>query len=77
MLQSVKRDRKYHGILIKFPKKKQDTRADLPTIGIDTLKDCNNAGIKGIVLKSKKNIVLDKQKSIKFADKNRIFIKII
>ena len=77
MLQSVKRDRKQHGILIKFPKKKQDIRADLPTIGIDTLKDCNNAGIKGIVLKSKKNIVLDKLKSIKFADKNRIFIKII
>ena len=45
MLQSVKRDRKQHGILIKFPKKKQDIRADLPTIGIDTLKDCNNAGM--------------------------------
>ena len=77
MIQSVKRDRKYFGILIKFPKKKQDIRADLPTIGIDTLKDCNNAGIKGIVLKSKKNIFLDKQKSIKFANKNRMFIKII
>ena len=77
MLQSVKKDNRYSGILIKFPKKKQDIRADLPTIGIDTLKDCKKAGIRGIILKSKKNIFLDKQKSIKFADKNKIFIKII
>ena len=77
MLQSIKKDSKYFGILIKFPKNKQDIRADLPTIGIDTLKDCKNYGIKGIVLKSKKNIFLDKQKSIKFANKNKIFIKII
>ena len=77
MLQSVKKDNRYSGILIKFPKKKQDIRADLPTIGIDTLKDCKKAGIRGIILKSKKNIFLDKQKSIKFAVKNKIFIKII
>tara|TARA_B100000963_G_scaffold187874_1_gene163524 strand:- start:1443 stop:2234 length:792 start_codon:yes stop_codon:yes gene_type:complete len=77
MLQSVKKINKYFGILIKFPKQKQDIRADLPTIGIDTLKDCKIAGIKGIVLKSKYNIFLDKQKSIKFANKNKIFIKII
>ena len=77
MLQSVKIDNKHFGILIKFPKKKQDIRADLPTIGIETFKDCKKARIKGIVLKSKKNIFLDKLQSIKFANKNKIFIKII
>ena len=65
------------GILIKFPKKRQDLRIDLPTIGLQTLKDCKKYGLKGIVLKSKKNIILDKVKCIKFANKNRIFIKII
>ena len=65
------------GILIKLPKKKQDLRMDLPTIGFHTLKDCKKLGLKGIVLKSKKNIFLDKDKCIKFADKNKIFIKII
>ena len=65
------------GILIKLPKKKQDLRMDLPTIGLNTLKDCKKYGLKGIVLKSKKNIFLDKVKCIKFADKNKIFIKII
>ena len=65
------------GILIKLPKKKQDLRMDLPTIGLNTLKDCKKYGLKGIVLKSKKNIFLDKEKCISFANKNKIFIKII
>ncbi len=65
-----------NGILIKFPKKKQDLRMDLPTIGIQTIKDCKKYGLKGIVLKSKKNIFLDKSKSIEFANKNKIFILI-
>ena len=65
------------GILIKFPKKKQDLRMDLPTIGFSTLKDCKKYGLKGIVLKSKKNIFLDKNKSISFANKNKIFINVI
>jgi UDP-2,3-diacylglucosamine hydrolase len=69
--------KKSEGILIKFPKKKQDLRMDLPTIGLHTLKDCKKYGLKGIVLKSKKNIFLDKAKCIRFANKNNIFIKII
>ncbi len=64
-------------ILIKFPKKKQDLRMDLPTIGFGTLKDCKKYGLKGIVLQSKKNIFLDKNKCINFANKNKIFIKVI
>ena len=64
------------GILIKYPKKRQDLRIDLPTIGLQTLKDCKKNGLKGIVLKSKKNIFLDKIKCIKFANKNKIFISI-
>jgi len=65
------------GILIKLPKKKQDLRMDLPTIGLNTLKDCKKYGLKGVVLKSKKNIFLDKGKCINFANKNKIFIKVI
>ena len=75
MLSKIKKNSK--GILIKLPKKKQDLRMDLPTIGLHTLKDCKKYGLKGIVLKSKNNIFLDKTKCINFADKNKIFIKII
>ena len=66
-----------NGILIKLPKKKQDLRMDLPTIGLQTLKDIKKHGLKGVVLKSKKNIFLDKTECINFANKNKIFIKVI
>ena len=72
-----KLNEKSEGILIKLPKQKQDLRMDLPTIGLQTLKDCKKYALKGIVLKSKKNIFLDKAKCISFANKNKIFIKII
>ena len=75
MLSKLKK--KSEGILIKLPKKKQDLRIDLPTIGLQTLKDCKKYGLKGIVLKSKKNIFLDKAECITFANKNKIFIKVI
>ena len=64
------------GILIKFPKKRQDLRMDLPTIGLQTLKDCKKYGLKGIIMKSKKNIFLDKIQCIKFANKSKIFISV-
>ena len=65
-----------HGILVKFPKKKQDLRVDLPTIGLKTLKQCKASGLKGIVVKSKHNIFLDKDKCIDFANKNKMFITV-
>ena len=75
MLKNIKRQKnKFNGVLVKFPKKKQDKRIDLPTIGLHTLKQCKSAGLKGIVLKHKKNIFLNKTEAIKFANKNKMFI---
>ena len=65
-----------HGVLVKFPKKKQDLRVDLPTIGLKTIKQCKTAGLKGIVIKSKQHVFLDKIKCIKFANKNKMFISV-
>ena len=65
-----------HGVLVKFPKKKQDLRVDLPTIGLKTLKQCKTAGLKGIVVKGKQHVFLDKGKCISFANKNKMFISI-
>ena len=64
------------GVLVKFPKKKQDLRIDLPTVGLKTLKQCRMAGLKGIVLKSKQNVFLDKNKCINWANKNNMFITV-
>ena len=78
MLNKCKK-KKYinRGVLVKFPKKKQDLRIDLPTVGLNTLKQCKSAGLKGIILKSKKNIFLEKKKCIAFANKNKMFVKVI
>ena len=59
---------------LNFPKKKQDKRIDLPTVGLNTLKQCKSVGLKGIVLKHKNNIFLDRTEAIKFANKNKMFI---
>jgi|TARA_B110000444_G_scaffold253093_1_gene283379 UDP-2,3-diacylglucosamine hydrolase len=65
-----------HGVLVKFPKKKQDLRVDLPTIGLKTLKQSKISGLKGIVLKSKLSVFLDKAKCIDYANKNKMFIAV-
>ena len=65
-----------HGVLVKLPKKKQDLRIDLPTIGLKTLKQSKNAGLKGIVIKNKQHVFLDKSKCINFANKNKMFITV-
>jgi DUF1009 family protein len=41
---------KHKSILIKFPKANQDLRVDLPTIGLDTIKNCIKSNIKGIAV---------------------------
>ena len=65
-----------YGVLVKFPKKKQDLRVDLPTIGLKTLKQSKKAGLKGIVVKGKQHVFLDKKKCIRFANKNKMFISV-
>ncbi|MBD1150425.1 UDP-2,3-diacylglucosamine diphosphatase LpxI [Pelagibacterales bacterium SAG-MED29] len=67
---------KNKGVLVKLPKKGQDLRIDLPTVGLRTLKQCKLAGLKGIVLKNKQNVFLEKNKCISFANKNKMFIKV-
>ena len=65
---------KNKGVLVKFPKKKQDLRIDLPTVGLKTLFQCKTAGLKGIVLQNKQNIFLERKKCISFANKNKMFV---
>tara|TARA_Y100000816_G_C26103118_1_gene585197 strand:- start:412 stop:1203 length:792 start_codon:yes stop_codon:yes gene_type:complete len=74
MIRSIAKSKIKKGALIKMPKEKQDLRVDLPTVGLETFKDCNKAGIKGIVIKSNQHIILNKNLSIKYANKNNLFL---
>jgi len=77
MLNKIKKKQNFlNGVLVKLPKKKQDLRIDLPTIGLKTLRQCKKAGLKGLVLKNKQNICLDKKILIKLANKNKMFIEV-
>jgi len=77
MLKKIKKKEKFlSGVLVKIAKKKQDLRIDLPTIGLNTLLQCKKAGLKGIVLKKKQNVCLDKKLLIKTANKNKMFIAV-
>ena len=74
MIRTISKKKNQKGILIKLPKLRQDLRVDLPTIGLETFKDCKKAGIKGIVIKSNQHIILNKNISIKYANKNKLFL---
>ena len=74
LMQCGSKKQRKKGVLVKFPKKKQDLRIDLPTVGFNTLVQCKSAGLKGIVLKSKQNVFLERKKCINFANKNKMFI---
>ena len=76
MLKKIKIT-KSSNILIKIPKLKQDLRADLPTIGLDTIRDCVKFNVKGIVIKSNQHIFLNQKESIKYANKNNLFLTVI
>ena len=67
---------KNNGVMVKFPKKKQDLRIDLPTVGLKTMKQSKAAGLKGIIVKNKQHVFLDKNRCINFANKNRMFISV-
>ena len=76
LVKCKSKNNKISGVLVKFPKKKQDLRIDLPTVGLKTFKLSKKAGLKGIVLKNKQHIFLEKIACINFANKNKMFINI-
>jgi len=74
LIKIKKKNTLLKGVLVKLPKKKQDLRIDLPTVGLKTLIQCKKAGLKGVVLKSKQNVFLNKKQLINFANTNKMFI---
>jgi len=61
-------------VLVKFRKAGQSDRADLPTIGLETVKNAVKAGFGGVAVEAGGVILLDKEQMIDYANKNKIFI---
>ena len=66
-----------NAILIKLKKPGQDTRLDLPTIGIETVKQASEAKFAGIVIQGGATIIVNRNSMIKEADKSGLFINSI
>jgi UDP-2,3-diacylglucosamine hydrolase len=62
------------GVLAKAPKPIQDTRVDLPTIGLGTIQRAAQAGLAGIVGEAGHLLVLDRDAVIELADELGMFI---
>jgi DUF1009 family protein len=62
------------GVLAKAPKPIQETRIDLPTIGLATVQAAVRAGLAGIVGESGRLLVLDREAVIALADELGLFI---
>ncbi|WP_340645811.1 UDP-2,3-diacylglucosamine diphosphatase LpxI [Phenylobacterium sp.] len=64
----------YRGVLAKAPKPIQETRIDLPTIGLATVQRVAAAGLAGIVGEAGRLLVLDREAVIELADELGLFI---
>ncbi len=78
--QLIKRTKDYtqnqDAVLVKLPKKSQDKRIDMPTIGPVTIQELVKAGIKGIAI-SPEVIILSQKETIAKANSKAIYIYVI
>jgi UDP-2,3-diacylglucosamine hydrolase len=61
-------------VLVKGLKPGQDRRADLPTIGPDTVKAAVAAGLRGIAVEAGATFLLDRAQLVEEADRAAIFV---
>jgi DUF1009 family protein len=62
------------GVLAKAPKPIQETRVDLPTIGLATVQAVARAGLAGIAGEAGRLLVLDREATVALADELGVFI---
>ena len=70
----IRKGRKQSGVFAKMTKPNQDLRVDLPAIGLDTLRDIEASGLRGIVVEAGKCFVIDREAVLATANKAKIFI---
>lgn len=62
------------GVLVKMAKPQQERRADLPTIGPDTISHASRAGLRGVAFEAGGTILASKLQLIETANKEHIFL---
>lgn len=62
------------GVLVKLCKPGQDLRADLPSIGVETLRRAQAAGLAGIAIEAGRSLVLERAAVVAEADAHGLFV---
>ncbi len=62
------------GVLVKLSKPGQERRADLPTIGLDTVRHAAAAGLRGIAFEAQATILAERESSLAAADAAGLFM---
>lgn len=62
------------GVLVKLVKPGQERRADLPTIGIDTVRAARLAGLRGIAFEAQGVMLADREATVAAADEAGLFL---
>jgi DUF1009 family protein len=62
------------GVLVKAPKRTQDLRFDLPTVGVTTVDNVAAAGLRGLAVMAGRSLAVDPQAMIAAADRSGMFV---
>lgn len=62
------------GVLVKCMKPDQDERADLPTIGPQTIQLAHEAGLVGVGVEAGKTLMVERGETLRFAEEHGVFV---
>ncbi len=62
------------GVLVKMAKPQQERRADMPTVGPDTVRHVLSAGLRGVAFEAGSTILAERMQLIEIADKAGVFL---
>ncbi|MBR6327559.1 MAG: UDP-2,3-diacylglucosamine diphosphatase LpxI [Alphaproteobacteria bacterium] len=62
------------GVLVKIRKPEQDMRVDLPTIGVTTIENAHQAGLKGLAVHAGNALVVNQKEVVRLANLYKMFL---
>ncbi|MCB2113017.1 MAG: UDP-2,3-diacylglucosamine diphosphatase LpxI [Parvularculaceae bacterium] len=71
---SARGGEKRNGVLVKRPKPGQELRVDLPTVGVETVRRVDAAGLSGIAIEAGFALMVDREALIREADTRGVFV---
>ena len=72
--QSGRISARRRGVLVKLCKPQQDLRADLPSIGANTVRLAAAAGLAGIAVEAGRSLILEREETLRAADAAGLFV---